>query len=229
MNEQLAKKIGINKAARTTTIKPAGSTSLVLGGVTAGCHAGFGSKLIRRITVAKHSALGKYAKAKLAGVKVGDIPLIEECDWDKSSWTIPVMLKFDGAEVTKREEETILHQLERVKLLMNEWIGAKHFSGEEIDSKCHTVSFTGNVRDGEWDTATDWIIQNLDKVSGMSFMPYFGGNYTHPPYAEIDEKTYRALHKAWSIVNFNIVEITEEEDLTKLTQELACGAGGCDI
>ena len=38
INEQVAAKIGINKAARTTTIKPSGTTSCVLG-TSSGIHA----------------------------------------------------------------------------------------------------------------------------------------------------------------------------------------------
>ena len=228
-NRELAEKIGINPAARLTTIKPAGTTSLVLGGVTSGCHAGFGSTLIRRVTVSKHSALGRYAKVKLGGIKAAEIPLIEECAWDDSSWTIPIPLSFDGGTVTKRADETIIDQLNRVKTLMLDWIGTRGKSGSQIDSECHTVSFTGYVREGEWSTATSWILENKGHVSGMSFLPYDGGTYTHPPFQEIDRDTYDALHTAWEDVDFNIVEITEEEDLTKLTQELACSGGNCDV
>mgnify|MGYP003635155245 CR=1 FL=1 len=58
-NERVAKSIGINSAARTTTVKPAGTTSLTLG-TSSGIHAWHNDYYVRRIRVGKNEAIYTY-------------------------------------------------------------------------------------------------------------------------------------------------------------------------
>ena len=61
MNRITAKTIGINPAARTTCVKPAGTTSLVLG-TSSGIHAWHNKYYIRRMRVGKNEAIYSYLK-----------------------------------------------------------------------------------------------------------------------------------------------------------------------
>ena len=58
-NTRVAKLIGINQAARTTTVKPAGTTSLTLG-TSSGIHAWHNDYYIRRIRVGKNESIYTY-------------------------------------------------------------------------------------------------------------------------------------------------------------------------
>ena len=58
-NARVAKLIGINPAARCTTVKPAGTTSLALG-TSSGIHAWHNDYYIRRIRVGKNESMYKY-------------------------------------------------------------------------------------------------------------------------------------------------------------------------
>ena len=58
-NTRVSKLIGINRAARTTCVKPAGTTSLVLG-TSSGIHAWHNDYYIRRLRVGKNEAIYKY-------------------------------------------------------------------------------------------------------------------------------------------------------------------------
>ena len=58
-NARVALLININKAARTTTVKPAGTTSLTLG-TSSGIHAWHNDYYIRRIRVGKNESIYKY-------------------------------------------------------------------------------------------------------------------------------------------------------------------------
>ena len=58
-NEKVAKLIGINPASRTTCVKPAGTTSLVLG-TSSGIHAYHDEYYIRRLRVGKNEAIYGY-------------------------------------------------------------------------------------------------------------------------------------------------------------------------
>ena len=60
-NTRVAKLIGINQAARTTCVKPAGTTSLVLG-TSSGIHAWHNDYYIRRLRVGKNEAIYNYLK-----------------------------------------------------------------------------------------------------------------------------------------------------------------------
>jgi len=62
-NARVAKIIGINKAARTTAIKPSGTTSLVLG-TSSGIHAWHSAYFIRRMRLGKNEAIYKYPCTK---------------------------------------------------------------------------------------------------------------------------------------------------------------------
>jgi len=55
-NSRVAKLIGVNKAARSTTVKPAGTTSLVLG-TSSGIHAWHNDYYIRRLRVGKNESM----------------------------------------------------------------------------------------------------------------------------------------------------------------------------
>ena len=57
-NARVAQAIGINKAARTTCVKPAGTTSLALG-TSSGIHAWHNDYYIRRIRVGKNEPIHK--------------------------------------------------------------------------------------------------------------------------------------------------------------------------
>ena len=58
-NERVAEILKINKAARVTTVKPSGTTSLVLG-TSSGIHAWHSEYYIRRIRLGKNEALYVY-------------------------------------------------------------------------------------------------------------------------------------------------------------------------
>ena len=61
-NRKVAKLIGINKqSARTTTVKPAGTTSLTLG-TSSGIHAWHNDYYIRRVRVGKNESIYQYLK-----------------------------------------------------------------------------------------------------------------------------------------------------------------------
>jgi ribonucleoside-diphosphate reductase alpha chain len=56
---RVAEIIGINKASRVTTVKPSGTSSLVLG-TSSGIHAWHNDYYIRRIRVGKNEAIYHY-------------------------------------------------------------------------------------------------------------------------------------------------------------------------
>ena len=60
-NEEFAIKLGINKAARTTVVKPGGSSSLMLS-TSSGVHAWYAQYYWRRISVGKDEPIYAYLR-----------------------------------------------------------------------------------------------------------------------------------------------------------------------
>ena len=61
-NEKLAKKIGINPAARTTCLKPEGSSSCMLG-TSSGIHPHHAKRYLRRVQATTDEAPYRYFKS----------------------------------------------------------------------------------------------------------------------------------------------------------------------
>jgi ribonucleoside-diphosphate reductase alpha chain len=215
-NIEIAKLIGINPAARTTCVKPAGTTSLVLG-TSSGIHAWHADFYIRRMRAGKDEALAQYMM-KAA-------PQLVEQDVTKEN---QVVLSFPqrapkGAIV---RTESMMSLLERVKNVSSKWVTTGHVKG--INQ--HNVSCTISVQDAEWGLLTKWMWGNKDFYNGISVMPYFGAAaYPQLPFEDITEEQYD-LMLPW-LAAVDIAQVFEEDgNSIDLKAELACSGGdGCAI
>jgi len=213
-NVRVATIIGINKSARTTTVKPAGTTSLTLG-TSSGIHAWHNDYYIRRIRVGKNESIYKYLKEHH--------PELVEDEYfrphDTAVISVPQKAPFGAIMRT----ESPFQLLERVKKVANEWIKPGHRSGNNT----HNVSATISLREHEWDAAGEWMWDNKEHYNGLSVLPYNGGTYTQAPFEDIDEATYEQM--MGSLTSIDLSNIIEEEDDTDLKGELACAGGACEI
>lgn len=214
-NRKIAKKIGINPAARTTCQKPDGTTSLVLG-TSSGIHAWFADFYIRRLRVGKDESIYKYLKL--------NHPELVEDDYfkPKTEAIISVPMKAPKGAIIRTEPP--LELLKRVKRVYQTWVKPGHVSG----SNTHNVSVTVSVKDDEWDQVADWMWTNRDSYSGISLLPYDGGTYKQAPFEEITEERFNEL--ASKLTEIDLSEIIEYDDNTDLQGENACGgSGSCEI
>lgn len=213
-NIRVASLIGINPAARTATVKPAGTTSLVLGSAS-GIHAWHAPYYIRRIRVGKNEAIYSYL-AK-------NHPTLVEDDAFRphDSAVIGIPQKAPQGAILRSESPSDL--LERVKRFNTEWVRAGHVSGDNT----HNVSCTISVKDEEWGIVTNWMWENRETFNGISVLPYDGGTYLQTPFEDITEDHYNELMS--SLTGVDLTQVMELEDTTDLSGEIACGAGGCEI
>ena len=72
VNEKYANKIGINKAARTTAIKPEGTSSCVLGS-SSGIHARHSEYYLRRIRMTKDNPVANYLQSVIPDLVEQDL------------------------------------------------------------------------------------------------------------------------------------------------------------
>ena len=213
-NSRVAKLIGINPAARATTVKPAGTTSLALG-TSSGIHAWHNDYYIRRIRVGKNESMYKYL-AK-------NHPELIEDEYFRPHDTAVISIPQKAPKGSILRDESPFDLLERIKKVAQEWVVPGHRKG----SNTHNVSATVSLKSDEWDKAGKWMWENRNHYNGLSVLPYDGGTYTQAPFEDITEQEYNDRLK--HLVNVNLTNIIEVEDETDLAGEIACGADGCEI
>ena len=213
-NSRVAKIIGINPSARCTTVKPAGTTSLVLG-TSSGIHAWHNDYYIRRVRVGKNEAIYSYLK--------DNHPELVEDEYFRPHDTAVIGVPQKAPAGSILRTETPFDLLERIKKVATEWVNPGHRKG----SNTHNVSATVSLKEDDWELAGEWMWANRKYYNGLSVLPYDGGTYTQAPFEDIDEARYNELMKTLSDVD--VSKVTETEDMTDLSGELACAGGACEI
>ena len=213
-NAKVAKLIGIKKAARCTTVKPAGTTSLTLG-TSSGIHAWHNDYYIRRIRVGKNEAIYGY-------LAKNHPDLVEDCVF-RGHDTAVISIPQKAPEGSILRTESAFQLLKRVKKVATEWVRNGHRSG----SNTHNVSATISLKDKDWELAGDWMWKNRDHYNGLAVLPYDGGTYTQAPFEDITKKKYNEMVK--SLMDIDLSKVIEQDDETNLTGELACAGGACEV
>jgi ribonucleoside-triphosphate reductase (thioredoxin) len=213
-NSRVAKLIGINKAARTTCVKPAGTTSLVLG-TSSGIHAWHNEFYIRRLRVGKNEPIYKYLKETN--------PDLVQDEYFRPHDTAVIEIPQSAPKGSITRTESAFDLLKRVKQVATEWVKPGHRKG----SNTHNVSATISLKKDEWDKAGKWMWDNRECYNGLAVLPYDGGSYTQAPFEDITEEEFNKRVKLLNDVDLShIIEATDETDLSG---ELACAGGSCEI
>ena len=75
-----------------------------------------------------------------------------------------------------------------------------------------------------------WVWDNWDIVSGISFLPKQDHCYDQAPFEEIDTEAYHKLSQEMPIsLNWDNLILYEESDNTVATPTLACTGNSCEI
>ena len=213
-NKRIAKIIGVKPAARITCVKPAGTTSLVLG-TSSGIHAWHDNYYMRRIRVGKNEAIYSYL--------LNNHPELVEDEYFNPEEQAVISIPQKSPEDAITRHESVFDLLERVKNFSIRWVRTGHIDG--LNS--HNVSATISVKEDEWDDVGDWLWMNRHYYNGLSVLPYDGGTYKQAPFETIDEQTYNEM--MLTLTKIDLTKIKEEQDDTNLTGELACAGGACEI
>ena len=213
-NARVAELIGVNKSARTTTVKPAGTTSLTLG-TSSGIHAWHNDYYIRRVRVGKNEAIYQY-------LSVFHPELVEdEFFRPHDTAVISVPQKAPVGAILRTESPFQL--LDRVKKITQEWVRPGHRTG----SNTHNVSATISLKPEDWELAGEWMWENRDFYNGLSVLPYDGGTYIQAPFEDCTEEEYERLFS--KLQSIDLSKVVELQDNTDLSGELACAGGACEI
>ena len=213
-NEEIAKIIGVNKAARVTTVKPSGTSSLVLG-TSSGIHAWHNDFYVRRMRLGKNEALYQYLSTFH--------PELVEDDFFKPDLQAVVSVPQKSPKGAIYRTESPMDLLERTKKFNIEWVKAGHRKGANTNN----VSATISVKQDEWDSVGEWMWKNKDTFNGLSVLPYDNGSYTQAPFEDITENKFVEMEKHLS--NIDLTRVIEVSDETNLQDQAACAGGNCEI
>jgi len=180
VNEEIAEKIGINKCARATCVKPAGTTSCILG-TASGIHAHHASRYIRR-------SQANHLEPPLQHFKRENPLAVEPSVWsaNKTDEVISFCIEVPKGAKTKNDIDA-LHLLQYVKLTQKNWVTAgKRPDLCSKDWLSHNVSNTITVKEDEWGPVTDYIYANRQYFAGISLLPITGDkDYPQAPFTAI--------------------------------------------
>tara|TARA_R110002074_G_scaffold32909_5_gene91668 strand:+ start:1827 stop:3683 length:1857 start_codon:yes stop_codon:yes gene_type:complete len=213
-NARVAKIIGISPSARCTTVKPAGTTSLVLG-TSSGIHAWHNAHYVRRIRVGKNESIYSHLLQNHS-------ELIED-EYFRPHDTAIISVPQKAPQNAVLRDESALQLLRRVKKVSDVWVKPGHRSGQNS----HNVSATISVKEAEWNDIGDWMWENRDCYNGLSVLPYDEHTYKQAPFEDCSSETYEKMFQ--NLTKVNLSNIIEEEDNTDLKGELACAGGACEI
>jgi ribonucleoside-diphosphate reductase alpha chain len=213
-NILIAAAIGINPAARVTTVKPSGTSSLVVGS-SSGIHGWHAPYYLRRLRFGKDETIYKYLK------KV--IPLLVEDEFFRPETQAVIGIPQMAPKGATFRSETALDLLERTKRYNLGWVREGHRSGDNTNN----VSVTISIREEEWDTVGAWMWDNRDVYNGISVLPYDGGSYKQTPFEDITAEEFDRLSLLLSDIDLS--NATETEDNTDLSGEAACAGGACEV
>ncbi len=213
-NRRVAMQIGIRQAARTTCVKPAGTTSLTLG-TSSGIHAWHNDYYIRRIRVGKNEAIYKHLAEHH--------PELVEDEYFSPHDTAVISAPQKAPEGSITRSESAMDMLERVKSVTSSWVRGGHQKGQNS----HNVSATVTIKDNEWEQVGEWMWSNRDSYNGLSVLPFNDHSYKQPPFEDCTEEQYHQMLQ--SLKKINLDDVSEEEDETNLSGEIACGGGSCEI
>lgn len=220
-NKQWAEVLGINPAARTTCVKPSGTTSLELGNVGSGIHPHHARRYIRRVTADELEVVFQAFK------EINPHMCVRRPD---GKWMLEFPVEApDGA--TLKEDLTAEQFMEIVRSTQQNWVVPGATRASHVPGLSHNVSNTITVRPHEWALVADYLWRHRDSFTGVSLLADSGDtDYAFAPFeavrTEAQERRWNELVAKYTPVDY--LGVFEAEDGTSLTGEAACAGGACE-
>jgi ribonucleoside-triphosphate reductase (thioredoxin) len=214
VNEKYAKKLGINLAARTTCVKPEGTSSCVLGS-SSGIHSRKSKYYLRRVQINKDDALYLYLLTVIPD-------LIEDAVGVPNTAVITIPQESPNGAILE-DNETALDLFNRAINYNKNWVAMGHRSG----ANRHNVSCTISVKKDEWDDLAAAMWKEREHYYGMSLYPKDEAVYKQPPFEPCSEEVYNKYNKL--VKALDLTKVKEFENNTNALENLACGGGACEI
>ena len=208
-NKEWAERLGIPQSAAITCVKPSGTVSQLVDS-SSGIHARHNPYYIRTVRADNKDPLCQFMK---------DAGFPNEADVMKPQHTTVFSFPMQSPKnAVFRQDMTAKEQLELWQKYQKHWCE-------------HKPSVTISVKEHEWMEVGNWVWENFDSISGISFLPFSEHTYRQAPYQDCTKEEYEEAVKAMpKNVDWSQLSKYEEQDFTAGAQELACAAdGGCEV
>ena len=203
-NKEWAERLGIPQSTAITCVKPSGTVSQLVDSAS-GIHGRYAPYYIRRVRADMRDPLCRVLED--AGVP---------CEMDNFSPSTKVFSfpKQAPEGAVFASEQSGMEQLELWAKYQEHWCE-------------HKPSITVYYRDSEFLEIGNWVYNNFDSISGISFLPYDEHSYAQAPYEQISEEEYNEMVKDFP-TEFDW-SLNEEDDFTEGAQTLACVGNSCEL
>lgn len=205
-NKEFASALGINPSAAITCVKPSGTVSQLCD-TASGIHPRYADYYIRRVRQDEKDPLTLFMIEK-------GIPW-ERDETNRHAVVFSFPIKAPEASI-KRNDRSAIEQLELWKKYNEAWCE-------------HKPSITIYYEDDEFLRLINYVYDNFDVMSGVSFLPKDNHTYRQAPYEEITRDEYLTLVGKMPSIDWTLLKDYEDEDNTSVQPELACSAGACEL
>lgn len=203
-----SKRLGINMPAAINCVKPSGTVSQLVDS-SSGIHARFSPQYIRTVRADRRDPLAMMMTE--AGFPVEDCHMKGETT---QIFSFPVKSPEGSVMV---QDQTAMEQLRVWKLYQDYWCE-------------HKPSVTVYYKDHEFLEIGQWLYNNFDDVSGISFLPYSDHSYAQAPYQDVSVQEYQdAVAQMPKEVDWSLLGNYEEDDNTTGGQTMACSGTVCEM
>ena len=224
-NAIVATLIGINRAARTTCVKPEGTSSLVLD-CGSGIHPHHARRYIRHVQASQADMVYKWFKHHNPHMTTLSV-------YDANRATDVIMFPTEGpVNGIYNDDLTAETFLGYVKLVQENWVmpGRAHAIYSDVH---HNVSNTVNVGPDEWEKVFRFIFDNRHAFTGVSLLTRQDKVYPQSPRMSLTNESDILLWNSLKYRPVNYKEIPDEKDVTAGVENrgaaTACAGGACEL
>ncbi|MCD6270655.1 ribonucleoside-triphosphate reductase, partial [bacterium] len=202
VNQEYAKRFGINPSTAVTSVKPSGTLSQLVNSAS-GMHPRFSPFYIRRVRISAEDPLFHMLKEQ----KFPYHPEVGQTEASATTYVLDFPVSSPPHSVFRNNLD-VISQLEYWKMVKENYTE-------------HNPSVTILVGKNEWIKAADWLYKNWDILGGLTFLPRDEYIYQLAPFEEITKEEYKQLISRLPEVDFSQILIYEKDDNTT-------GAPGCE-
>lgn len=214
--------IGIQRAARTTCVKPEGTASLLLG-AGSGIHPHHARRYFRRVQVNRNDPVYRHFKMTNPGMTENSVYSPDSDD----VITFPMEAPEGGL---CRADIDAPRFLRHVLTVQKHWVEAG-LADERYNRRLfHNVSNTVTVTEDEWDIVADLIWENRERFTGIALLADSADKAFRQAPREAVESDADILR--WNEIAYTPVDyrrLVEDADATRLSDVAACAGGVCEI
>jgi ribonucleoside-diphosphate reductase alpha chain len=221
-NRVYADLLGIEPAARTTCVKPEGTTSLLLGSGS-GIHPHHAPRSFRRVQANRLDPVYRHFRAR-------NPHLVEESAYSPETDDVITFAIEAPPEALCREDVDALTLLELVHRVQKAWVRTGGEDRPGYPGLCHNVSNTISVGEDDWDQVADYIWAHRRVLAGVALLAETSDNaYPQMPRQAVvsAEDNARWVKLRPRAVNYR--RLREERDVTAHQLTAACAGGQCEL